>query len=78
MIVNCNGELRGIEKKVGKETGKEYYILRCEDEMGKPFELLSDELFYEKGLQKGDQCTFTCDLYIGKTFAKLTVLDVVK
>jgi hypothetical protein len=67
-----NVEIRGKEKKVSQSQGKEYLIVRVEDEAGRSSELYDPNVGNEGLYVKGTTGTFDLNVKIGK-YSKVTV-----
>jgi hypothetical protein len=67
-----NVEIRGKEKKVSQSQGKEYLIVRVEDEAGRSSELYDPNVGNEGLYLKGSTGTFDLNVKIGK-YSKVTV-----
>lgn len=67
-----NVEIRGKEKKVSQSQGKEYLIVRVEDEAGRSSELYDPNTSNEGLYVKGTTGTFDLNVKIGK-YSKVTV-----
>lgn len=71
-----NVEIRGKEKKVSQSQGKEYLIVRVEDEAGRSSELYDPNVGNEGLYLKGTTGTFDLNVKIGK-YSKVTVNNFV-
>lgn len=69
-----NIEIRGKEKKVSQSQGKEYLIVRVEDEAGRSSELYDPNVENEGLYKKGMTGDFLLNVKIGK-YSKVTVKD---
>jgi hypothetical protein len=69
-----NVEIRGKEKKVSQSQGKEYLIVRVEDEAGRSSELYDPNVDNEGLYKKGMTGDFLLNVKIGK-YSKVTVKD---
>jgi hypothetical protein len=69
-----NVEIRGKEKKVSQSQGKEYLIVRVEDEAGRSSELYDPNVENEGLYKKGMTGDFLLNVKIGK-YSKVTVKD---
>jgi hypothetical protein len=69
-----NVEIRGKEKKVSQSQGKEYLIVRVEDEAGRSSELYDPNIENEGLYKKGMTGDFLLNVKIGK-YSKVTVKD---
>ena len=69
-----NVEIRGKEKKVSQSQGKEYLIVRVEDEAGRSSELYDPNVDNEGLYKKGMTGDFLLNVKIGK-YSKVTVTD---
>lgn len=67
-------EIRGKEKKVSQSQGKEYLIVRVEDEAGRSSELYDPNVDNEGLYKKGMTGDFLLNVKIGK-YSKVTVKD---
>lgn len=67
-----NVEIRGREKKVSQSQGREYLIVRVEDEAGRSSELYDPNVANEGLYVKGTTGTFDLNVKIGK-YSKVTV-----
>lgn len=67
-----NVEIRGREKKVSQSQGREYLIVRVEDEAGRSSELYDPNVGNEGLYVKGTTGTFDLNVKIGK-YSKVTV-----
>lgn len=75
MIVKTNSlEIRGKEKKVSNKTGREYLIVRVEDETGRITELLDWNVENMERYRKGVSVNFELNLDIGK-YTNISVRD---
>lgn len=73
-LVAKNVEIRGKEKKVSQSQGKEYLIVRVEDEAGRSSELYDPNVENEGLYKKGMTGDFLLNVKIGK-YSKVTVKD---
>lgn len=69
-----NVEIRGKEKKVSQSQGKEYLIVRVEDDAGRSSELYDPNVENEGLYKKGMTGDFLLNVKIGK-YSKVTVKD---
>lgn len=69
-----NLEIRGKEKKVSNKTGKEYLIVRVDDETGKTTELLDWNTENMEKYKKGLTADFELNLDIGK-YINISIKD---
>lgn len=72
-LVAKNVEIRGKEKKLSQQ-GKEYLIVRVEDEAGRSSELYDPNIGNEGLYVKGTTGDFFLNVKIGK-YSKVTVTD---
>lgn len=68
-----NVEIRGKERKVSSQ-GKEYLIVRVEDEAGRSSELYDPNVANEGMYQKGTTGTFALNVQISK-YSKVSVIN---
>ena len=71
-LVAKNVEIRGKEKKVSQSQGKEYLIVRVEDEAGRSSELYDPNVGNDALYVKGTTGDFSLNVKIGK-YSKVTV-----
>lgn len=67
-------EIRGKEKKTSKQ-GKEYIVVRAEDEAGKLYELCDKDVTNFDAYKKGLECKMKLDIEIGK-YTNISIVDV--
>jgi hypothetical protein len=70
-----NIEIRGKERKTSAQ-GKEYLIVRVEDETGKPSELYDPNVGNEALYIRGTTGTFALAVQIGK-YSKVSVINFI-
>lgn len=75
MLVDVNGEFRGKKTREGK-NGKVYIYANCEDSEGTAFSIFCADDSVLIGLNKGDLCTFVCDLVLTGEFSHFNLLGV--
>lgn len=75
MIVTTNNlEIRGKERKISNKTGKEYLIVRAEDDTGKVIEFLDWNTENFDRYKKGITVNFKLNLDIGK-YINISIKD---
>lgn len=70
-------EIRGKETKTSK-AGKEYIIVRVEDETGKVYELCDHNMTRLDEYRKGRTCRFALDIEFGKSWTNVSIVGIVE
>lgn len=68
-------EIRGKEIKTSK-AGKDYIIVRAEDEAGKIYELCDHDTTRVEEYQKGRTCRLILDIDFGKSWTNVSIIGI--
>ena len=68
-------EIRGKEVKTSK-AGKEYIIVRAEDDAGKLYELCDHNTARVDEYSKGRTCKLTLDIDFGKSWTNVSIIGI--
>lgn len=68
-------EIRGKETKISK-AGKEYIVVRAEDETGLTYELCDKNIDNFERYKKGKACRLILDLTINKQFTNINIFKI--
>lgn len=77
MMLNVtNLEVRGIEEKLSRKTGKPYLIVRVEDDHGAWVNLIDRDISRKTLYEKGHFYNFALDLVIRMKYTSVSIIDV--